>query len=418
MIPPGSREVMAPFGVKLDDLVQGVRTDVESMALEAGLRVMQMAMESERSRLVDGPDPVGYRWGSQGGYVVLNGQKVHTPSLRVRDFQNREIPLETYKRFQSREKLGESAFRDLLRGVSTRDYSRGVTSLVGRYGVGKSCISRHFMDKTREELARLTERDLRGWDLGVIFIDGIHYAGLLLVVAMGIDIHGRKHTLGLWQGATENTVVCRELLEDLIRRGLNPTRNYLFIIDGGKGLRAALDEVFGPDALVQRCQEHKKRNVIEHLPKTKQKEWRGRLAAAYHQPSYEKAKSALWECVEDLRVLNPSAARSLLEGMEETLTLQRIEAPRGLWQSLSTTNVLESSFSIVRGRTNRVGRWQEKDHVQRWVASALLQAEERSWMKVKGWKNLWKLWEQIGRKEDDNVKTRSYNRGPTSSSFN
>lgn len=383
------------------DLAGISQAQIKRWSQEAGLLIMQRAMEEERRRLAEGPDAVGYRWGSQEGYVVLDGRKVSMAHPRVRSFQKEEVPLESYRLFQVG--MGEAAHRDLLRGISCRDYGGGTTGLLQGYGIARSSISRHFIERTEEELRRLLERNLSDWDLGVIYIDGIRYAQTLLVVALGIDVFGRKHTLGVWQGATENTTVCRALLEDLIRRGLDVEKKYLFIIDGGKGLRAALDEMFGQAAWVQRCQEHKKRNVVEHLPKDQQALWRGRLAKAYGESSEAAAKAALWSCVEDLRRINPSAARSLLEGLDETLILHRLGVPASLRRSLSTTNVLESGFSCVRHRTDRVTRWRPGDQVQRWVAGALWQAEEKSWTKIKGWRQLWKLWELLDRNALDSV---------------
>jgi transposase-like protein len=251
------------------------------------------------------------------------------------------------------------------------------------YGAEKSSVSRQFVRASARRLRELLEQDLSTLDLVALMVDGIGFAGNLLVVALGIDSKGNKHPLGIWQGATENATVCQALLDDLIRRGLDAQKRYLFVLDGGKGLRSAVQKTFGERGEVQRCHEHKKRNVSDHLPPHRQAEFRRRMSAAYEMLDYSEAKSALSSCVRDLERINPSAAASLREGLEETLTLHRLDLPAALRVSLATTNPIESSFAYVREKTVRVKRWRDGDQAQRWTASALLKAKE-SWRKIKG----------------------------------
>jgi transposase-like protein len=266
------------------------------------------------------------------------------------------------------------------------------------YGVKRSSVSREFVRASEAKLKELMERDLSKLDLVALFLDGVGFAGHLLIVAMGVDAEGRKHALGMWQGATENAAICQALFDDLIRRGLDPEKRYLFIIDGGKGLRAAIQKTFGKRGEVQRCEEHKKRNVTEHLPQHRQAEFRRKMAAAYGMVEYDEAKKALLACVRELEGINPSAAASLREGLEETLTLHRLGVPAALRGSLRTTNPLESSFAYARQKTNRVTRWRGGDQVQRWAAAVLLRAES-TWKRVRGSTLMPQLIEALRRRE-------------------
>ena len=231
------------------------------------------------------------------------------------------------------------------------------------------------------------ERDLSGLDLCAIFIDGIEFKGTLLVVALGLGHDGKKHVLGLWQGATENTEVCKSLLEDMQRRGMDTTRDYLFVLDGSKALRCAVAKVFGSDVLVQRCQTHKRRNVREHLPPEHQNAIDARIGAAYKMTTYEEARKSLDLTVRYLQRLNPSAAASLREGLEETLTIHKLGVTGLLRKTLTTTNPIESCFSVARTITGRVKRWRSGDMVQRWAVAALLRAEKK-FNRVKGYRDI------------------------------
>jgi transposase-like protein len=388
-----------PLMVPVAALLAAARDGMRELSDRMGLELMRLAVEEERNLLTEGPERVGYKYGSQPGYVNWNGRNIEFRNKRVRSLDNEdEVKLASYARFQEDSKSGRLALREMLRRVSTRDYAEGAEGFLRGYGIKRSSVSRQFIRASEEKLRELMERDLSTLDLAALFIDGIGFADHLLVVAIGVDVEGDKHLLGLWQGATENAVVCQALLDDVIRRGLAPEKRYLFVLDGGKGLRSAVEHTFGKRAEVQRCMEHKKRNVAEHLPKHRQAEFRQRMSAAYGMLDYGEAKAALLACVRDLERINPSAAASLREGLEETLTLHRLGVPGTLRKSLSTTNCIESPFAYVRDRSGRVKRWRDGNMIPRWAATTLLKAEG-SWRKVKGHVSMPKLLEALDRRE-------------------
>ena len=372
-----------PLMVPVAELLAAAREGMRDLGDRMGLELMRLAVEEERVAVTESPERVGWKHGSQPGFVHWNGRKVAFPNRRVRSFDGEEVKLQSYGKFQEDGNNGRLALRDMMRGVSTRNYAEGVEGFLRGYGTARSSVSRGFIRASEAKLKELMERDLSKLDLVALFMDGIGFQGHLEVVAMGVDAQGRKHALGLWQGATENQVVCQSLLDDLIRRGLDAEKRYLFVIDGGKGLRAAIQRTFGKRGEVQRCQQHKQRNVAEHLPKHLQAEFRRKIAAAYGMTDYAQAKTALESCVRELERINPSAAASLREGMEETLTLHRLGVPAALRVSLSSTNPMESPFATVRERTCRVRRWRGADQAQRWAAAVLLRAE-KAWRRVKG----------------------------------
>ncbi|MDI6891908.1 MAG: transposase [Actinomycetota bacterium] len=264
--------------------------------------------------------------------------------------------------------------------------------------MSKSSVGRHFIKATAKQLKALLERRLDTLDLIAILIDGIEFKEYLLVVALGVDEEGRKHVLGLWQGATENTEVVTALLEDLVERGLSPKKNYLFVLDGAKALRKAVKKVFGEDTEIQRCQLHKRRNVKSYLPPEHQEIVDRRLRAAYSMGDYHEAKKSLQLTVSYLKRLNPSAARSLEEGLEETLTLHCLGVPDLLRKSLSSTNLIESPFSTSKDISRRVKRWRNGEQVQRWAAASLLEVEKR-FRRINGYRYLSVLATALNRKE-------------------
>jgi len=382
-------EVNLPLPLK--EMVNGIEVEVEALAGRVGLLIMKAIIDEEVARLCGGSyarDGIPrYRWGSQPGYVIFAGRKARIERPRVRDKTNKEFSLSTYRQFQQDGKMQRAVLKRVIRGVSLRHYKEVIEDLCSGYGIDKSSISRHLIKATRQSLKELMERPLGDLSLCVIVIDGIEFKGHLLVVALGIDGDGKKHILGLWQGATENMYICKGLLEDMLKRGLSTERRYLWVIDGSKGLRAALSRVFGGDADIQRCQVHKRRNVKEHLPPEHQRWVDQRMRAAYNMSSYNDAKESLQSLVRDLERLNPSAARSLEEGLEETLTLHKLGVPEVLRRTLSSTNVIESCFSITRDIVSNVKRWRNGEQVQRWAATALFEAEKR-FNRIRGYKSL------------------------------
>jgi len=274
-----------------------------------------------------------------------------------------------------------------MRGLSTRNYGAVVKDFREAYGVGKSAVSDSFIEASREKLQELMERPLGDVPLCAVLIDGTPFRDRHMIVALGISTDGRKTVLGLREGATENAAVVSELLSDLVARGLDFSVPRLYVLDGGKALAAAVRRHAGEAALLQRCQVHKRRNVIDHLPEEHKSSVKKKLQNAYAMSEYADAKRALERLHRELMELNPSAARSLEEGMEETLTVHRLRVPAQLRRTLASTNVIESAFSIVETVCRNVKRWRAGDQIERWVGSGLLVAE-RQFHKVQGYREI------------------------------
>ena len=394
----GGREIEVRLPLPLVEVWEELQADVERLAGAAGLQILSAILEDEVRQRVGPPyrpDPASgaRRWGSQPGYVVFGGQKRGLERPRVRTREGQEVALENYRRLQQDGRMQRAVAERIVCGLSTRKYRRAVETVLSGYGIRKSSVSRHFVRATAEQLRELCERRLEELKLVALLIDGIEFAGQVLVVALGVTEDGAKHVLGLWQGATENAAVVKALLEDLVERGLDPQRRYLFVLDGSKALRVGIERVFGSQAEVQRCQIHKIRNVIEHLPESCRADWRRRLRNAYAMTNYEEAKAALQKLWRQLCEINPSAARSLEEGREETLTLHRLGVDSLLRRTLSSTNAIESCLSTVRHVARNVKRWQGGNHVARWTAAELLEAEKK-FRRVRGYREL----AELGRK--------------------
>jgi transposase-like protein len=379
----------------LAEVWEELQAEVERLTGEAGLQILRAILEDEVTRRVGPqyrPDPAAgaWRWGRQPGYVVFGGQKISLERPRVRTRAGEEVELDSYRHLQQDGRMQRAVAEKPVCGLSTRKYRRAVGAVLDGYGIAPSSVSRHFVRATARQLQQLCERRLENLKLVALLIDGIEFAGQVLIVALGVDENGRKHVLGLWQGATENATVCRALLEDMVDRGLDLERRYWVVIDGSKALRAAVERVLGERAEVQRCQIHKRRNVKEHLPEPCRVQYDRQLRAAYAMTGYAEAKQALERLWRQLCDVNPSAARSLQEGMEETLTLHRLGVSPLLRRSLSTTNVIESCLSTVRHVARNVKRWQGGDHVARWTAAGLLEAEKK-FRRVEGYRELKEL---------------------------
>ena len=329
-----------------------------------------------------------YRWGQEQGYCVIDGQKVPIARPRIRSkAHSREIPLGSYELFQRASLLEESVWHKIMHGLSTRSYKEVVQQFSDAYGLDKSTVSEHFIEASRKKLEMVTTRSLAELSIDVMMIDGTIFKGFNLVVALGIDRFGHKIVLGLRQGATENAAVVGELLDELAERGLPFTHPRLYVVDGGKAIRRAIVSRAGNAAFIQRCQVHKIRNVCDHLPEAEQHAVRYKMRCAYEMTEAVDAKQALWKLQEELLACNPSAAASLGEGMEETLTVLELRVASKLRRSIASTNGIESSFSISERICRQVKRWQGSDHRLRWVASTLMFAESK-WNRLHGYNQI------------------------------
>jgi putative transposase len=329
--------------------------------------------------------PERVRWGAQAGSIYLADQKLPIQVPRVRDrVAGHDLPLATYAHFQTPRAVDVGLFRRVLGGLACREYAAAAEAVPAAFGLAKSSVSDRFIRASARELRRLLERRLDEREWLVLVLDGKRFAADGIVIALGVTRTGEKRILGMVQTATENTPVCAAFLRELIERGFTTPQGVLVILDGAKGLRAAVRDVFGDDVPVQRCQWHKRENVLRYLTKTEQPAWRRTLQSAYAHGTYADAKRALARVVSELRVVNESAARSLEEGLEETLTLHRLQVFAALGTSFKTTNLLESVMARVEAKTERVARWRTSDQKLRWCAAALL-AVETQFRRVKGY---------------------------------
>ncbi|WP_297201731.1 IS256 family transposase [Thermanaeromonas sp.] len=381
--------------VSLREIIGKAKEGLLALSVAVGLDVVQSMMEAEVTEIAGpkgkhNPERTSFRHGSEKGSVVLGGRKVAIRRPRVRTIDGREVKLKTYEAFQDERFITETVLEHILYGLSIRHYKHSLEPIgeeLPVHGTSKSTISRRFIYATRKALEELLSRPLGDKRFLVLVIDGVVFAGHTVVAALGITDKGEKEVLGLWEGATENAAVCRSLLTNLVERGLKVEKGILVVIDGSKALRAAVKEVFGNRAVVQRCQVHKKRNVLEHLPKGAQ-EWVGKkLEQAWSEKDYHKALTELNRLADALEDKYPGAARSLREGLEETLTVTRLGLPETLWKTLRSTNVIETAFDKVRVVTRNVKRWRNGMQVLRWAAAGLLQAE-KGFNRIKGYREL------------------------------
>ena len=378
------------MALPMAEMMGWLRKGVGELIRQAGLQLIQLLMEDEVRALVGErsrpqPERKASRWGSERGYCIVMGQKVPIDRPRVRTSDDREVRLGTYELFHRGEPLTETVWEKLMLGLSTRQYGQAIRQFAEAYGLEKSAISEHFVEASRAKLKQLMERRLDKLQFCALLIDATPFEGQQMVVVLGIGQDGKKMILGIRQGATENATVVGELLGDLMNRGVDFTKPRLYVLDGAKALQAAVKNHAGEAALIQRCQVHKRRNVLDHLPEDQQSLAATKLNAAYAMENYDAAKQELNRLHRELMDLNPSAARSLAEGMEETLTVHRLQIPIQLRKTLASTNVIESAFAIVERVCGNVKRWQGGDQRERWVGSGLLVAEKH-FRRVKGHK--------------------------------
>ena len=374
----------------LAEMVGWLRKGVGELIRQAGLQLMDLMMQEEVRELVGDrsqrqAERTASRWGNERGYCVVMGQKVPIQRPRVRTTDDKEVRLGSYEMFHRGEPLTETVWEKLMLGLSTRKYDQAIRQFTEAYGLEKSAISEHFIEASRKKLKAMMERRLDKMRLCALLIDATPFAGQQMVAALGIDEYGRKMILGIRQGATENATVVGELLTELVERGFDFTEPRLYILDGAKALSAAVKKHAGESAAIQRCQVHKRRNVLDHLTDEQKPDVAKKLNAAYALEDYAAAKQALNAVHRELMDLNPSAARSLGEGMEETLTVHRLHLPMQLRKTMASTNVIESAFSIVEQVCKNVKRWHGGDQRERWVGSGLMVAEKQ-FRRITGYK--------------------------------
>ena len=356
--------IQALIPVALDKVHEALKEEIQSLAGERYART--------------GRQPGHVRWTSQRGSIYLADQKIPIQVPRVRDrLRNQEVPLQIYERLQQPRALDTGLLHKVLGGLSTREYERCAEAVPEAFGLSASTVSRRFKRASARKLRELTERRLEGYDLVALLLDGKTFAEDEMVTAVGVTITGEKVLLGFVQTATENRKVSAAFLRELVERGLRIDVGLLVVTDGAKGLHAAVREVFGTAAVLQRCQWHKRENVLEYLPERHRATIRRKLQAAYEQPTYEAAKRALGKVRAELVLLNASAVASLDEGLDETLTLHRLGVFRELGTSLKTTNAIESIHARGGSRTAKVDHWKNSEQKQRWLATALLDLEPR-----------------------------------------
>jgi putative transposase len=393
------RRMGEPRGLSLDEiraLELDSRVELIRQLIPLGLAEVGRALDEEveelagrrHARKVEAEGT--YRHGYNPGSVRLGGQRHPLTVPRVRGPAG-EVRLASYDRLHgSSGEVDEGLFRKVLLGISCRDYEAAVEAVPGAIGMSKSTVSREFKKATAAKLKAFQERDLSRYDVVVLFLDGKTFAEDEMVIALGVTMEGDKVFLGFIQTQTENAVAITSFLRGLRDRGLDLSAGALVVLDGAKGLRSAARTVFKGQVLIQRCQWHKRENVISHLPRAEQKRWRQRLQRAYQRPTYEEASQALEGLRGELGELNQSAAASLDEGLEETLTLHRLGVFPLVGRSLKTTNVLESVNAQAEQRCGRVDHWKTSSQKHRWLATALLEIEPRL-RKLLGYRHLPKL---------------------------
>jgi transposase-like protein len=365
------------------DVREFIRTGVNEYLSRALQFFAEMLMASEvqekaGKRYARDTDKTCARWGSQDSSAFVLGQRmpIDKPRLRTADGKA-EIPLETAEALTDPKTLDENAGKRLLIGVSTRRYVDTVDGLIQERGIGRQSISRKGAEYMAKKLEEFQARSLKQLDLVCIFVDGIHIDGTVHVVALGVDVQGKKHVLGMMPGETEDHIICCDLLANLIERGLTEVGGLLFVIDGGKGLRKAIRKFYGKRVAVQRCIIHKIRNLESHTPKHMHQELRHKFQAAFAMESLVDAETAFDQLRRELSIIRPSAEKSLLEGLAEVLTLHRLSVTGALRKSLCTTNSIESIFSTARFYSRNVKRWRGEKQAQRWLAAGLLEAETK-----------------------------------------
>jgi putative transposase len=385
------------FLLPLVELITGAEMAIDELIDVTGRAAIE-AVLTLSAQEVAGPKHPGKAtgevtwYGRQPTTIPLAERKLRVEKPRLRrkgSGAEKEVAIPAYEAMLGNSRLGGRILEILLHGISTRNYRKVLPQMAATVAVSKSNISREFIEASEQTLKELCERRFEGKDLLIVYLDGIQFGQIHVLVALGVDTKGYKHVLGLREGSSENATVVKDLLTDIVSRGLDPGRRRLFVIDGSKALRKAIDEVFGTANPIQRCRNHKVRNVLDYLPKDRQENVRCAMKAAFQLPA-EQGMAKLKKLSEWLVPEYPSAAESLLEGLAEMFTINRLELPAQLRRCLASTNIIESPNAGIREKTGRVTHWRDGQMVLRWTASALLTLEKRM-RRIMGHQQLWML---------------------------
>jgi transposase-like protein len=382
-------------GLDLDAKVEAIRGLIPLGLMHVHELLDEEVLALAGPRLARDDGAAGIRYGSNPGSVRVGGQRVPVRVPRVRSEQA-EIPLRSYQALHGSGEVNDRLLKRVLYGISCRNYAAAAEVIPGALGLSSSSVSRAFVEASAAKLKEFQERDLSRERFVALFLDGKAFADATLVVALGVTRSGEKRFLGFVETDTENEKVLTPFLRSLVERGLEIAHGVLVVIDGGKGLKAAVNVVFKKRAAVQRCMWHKRENVVSYLPKSEQASWRRRLQRAYDRPTHAEAKAALTALHRELEQRNQSAAASLAEGLEETLTLHRLGVYQLLGLSFKTTNCLESANALIEERCAKVDAWKTSHQRQRWLATALLDIEPRL-RRVRGYQHLPKLEDALAR---------------------
>ena len=396
---PTTLQITAP----LWDILENAETAFHGLCTAVGTQVLQQMMEIDRIALCGpagqhDPERQAGRAGSTTSPIVLGGCRLPIRRPRVRSPEG-ELSLPSFEAAAREDPLNRSTLAAIAAGASMRRYGRMQEPAGGdtpERAPSRSAVSRRFVALTAEQLASVFSQPLHELDLQVVILDGIVFRDPCVLLAVGIDNDGKKHALGLWEGTSENTAVAKALLRDLIARGLATDRVLLFVIDGSKALRKAIREVFGGLALVQRCQLHKQRNVLEHLPQAARPNVVRALRQAWRASRADLARKRLQRLARSLETQHPGAAASLREGLEETLTLLRLGIEGALYGTLCTTNIIENLNSSVATYTRNVKRWRGGQMILRWVGAVVIEARAR-FRRIRGHRDMRKLVQALQR---------------------
>lgn len=398
------RKPVVELGRAADSLVGlDARIEMIQALIPLGLEAIEQELQRAVVELVgprykrSGSERHFYRWGSENGSVYLADQKVPIRVPRVRDVvRKQEVRLEPYERLQEPRGADGQLLQRILRGLGCRNYRDTAELVPESFGISASTVSRRFIRASERKLKSLMERDLSEHDFVALFMDGKAFGDDEIVIAVGVTLSGEKVLLGIVQTSSENSAVCRDFLKSLVDRGLRYEEGLLCVLDGAKGFHKAARAVFEGRVVIQRCRWHKRENVLKYLAKSRRAAMRRKIQAAYQEPTYEKAKAALGRIGKELQLQNASAAASLAEGLEETLTLHRLGLAEELGLSFSTTNVIESIQAHVGRLTDHVDRFRNSNQKQRWVGTALLEVEPKL-RRVRGCNHLGALREAVQR---------------------